>query len=208
MYRSEELQTIYRQSRKGILFQYRPSEEVSHVSYYKDWFFFYLEVCSLHDKAVGCVACRCTSWRNSVSARSVNMTAFRDVAPCSVVEVDWRFRFIALKMGAVRTLKRRSAWIKLHGAIYQKAVICRHSFAGLTEGDTFTLIVLAAVMRIYQSYRNINGLVRYWVLTVVKLIMLFKVVAPCGLTGSLVDQHRHSWNFFPQVSTTYSLLSG
>jgi hypothetical protein len=59
------------------------------------------------------------------------MTAFWDIAPCSLVEVDRRFRgayclhhqddeLIALMI--IAPLKRRSISTTLHGAIFQKAV--------------------------------------------------------------------------------------
>jgi hypothetical protein len=48
-------------------------------------------------------------------ATTVNMTTFWHVAPCSLVEVDWRFRAI---MEAIRTSVSRP-----HGAVSQKAVI-------------------------------------------------------------------------------------
>jgi hypothetical protein len=68
-----------------------------------------------------------------LTVSSMNMTAFWDMAPCSLVEVARRFRgaFIALMIETVRTfetLKHRSISARLHGAMSQKAVIFKLIF--------------------------------------------------------------------------------
>jgi hypothetical protein len=55
-------------------------------------------------------------------AASINITAFWDIAPWSLVEVDRYFRG-AYYLHHHRPLKRRSTSTRLHGAIFQKAVI-------------------------------------------------------------------------------------
>jgi hypothetical protein len=62
-----------------------------------------------------------------LTAASMKMAVFWDVAQCSLVEIDRRFRgltafvirAIALMMEAVRPLKRRSISGRLHGATSQ-----------------------------------------------------------------------------------------
>jgi hypothetical protein len=51
------------------------------------------------------------------------MTAFWDIIPCSIVEVNLRFRFTALIIGKDVLLKRRPTSPRLHNATFQKAVI-------------------------------------------------------------------------------------
>jgi hypothetical protein len=53
----------------------------------------------------------------------LKMTAFSDIALCSLVEVDRRFRGGYFIMSDNVPLKRRSASTRLHGAVSQKAVI-------------------------------------------------------------------------------------
>jgi hypothetical protein len=61
-----------------------------------------------------------------LTVASVKMTAFWDIAPCSLVDVDRRFRgayCLHHQSNPHRPLKRRSTPTRLHGAISQKAVI-------------------------------------------------------------------------------------
>jgi hypothetical protein len=58
----------------------------------------------------------------------MKMTVFWDIWPCSIIEVDRRFRCVyCLHQGerpddGGKPLKRRSTYTRLHGAISQKAL--------------------------------------------------------------------------------------
>jgi hypothetical protein len=59
----------------------------------------------------------------------MKIIAFWDIAPCSLVEIDRRFRGVyCLHQGdglwrQYASLKRRSTSVRLHGAVFQKAII-------------------------------------------------------------------------------------